>query len=349
MLTKNGFPQGPYSYTFDDVMLVPQYSDIASRSDVSSGTLLLGIALSHPIVAANMDSCCGPEMVKAMWKTGGLGILHRYTDRDTIVGWVKDLTAREIPAIVSIGVKPEDVDNFAAYYEAGSEFVCIDVAHGDSKASVQMVENIAKIYGGVRIVAGNVCTYGGACRLVDAGANTVKVGVGPGQICSTRIQTGHGVPQLSAIADVVRVRKVNPNVTIIADGGVRASGDIVKCLAFGADAVMCGGLLAGALESPGSVLVGPDGSKYKIYRGQASREAQMDFKGKVSNDTPEGVSITVSYKGPVDRVIAELVGGIRSGLTYSGVSSIMELQENAMYTLITGAGYVESTPHGQKK
>lgn len=322
--------------TFDDVLLVPQHSDVKSRSALDITTQLGTIQLDIPIVSANMDTITDDVMAIAMGNCGGLGILHRYASEIDIARWcqnIKSVLHRPVP---SIGVQESDLEK-AELYREYTDSICVDVAHGDSKAVVEMIKRLvdAKY---INIIAGNVATGDGAMRLVDAGANVVKVGVGPGSVCTTRIVTGHGVPQLSAIDNVAMA--VGDRAYIIADGGIRSSGDIVKALAAGADAVMIGGLFAGCQETPNI-----NGQ----YRGMASAEAQTDFRGRVSNGTPEGVTIAAPAKGSVKAVIDNLTGGIRSGLSYSGCRNIRELHENAIFMKISSNGLIESHPHGIKK
>lgn len=325
--------------TFDDVLLVPQYSDIASRKEVDIHTELLGVKFFVPICSANMDTVTEVAMAKKMFDLGGLGFLHRYADHATVLEWVKDIHSDESRsiAIPSIGIKEEDYAAAQAYADEGVMAINIDIAHGDSKHMVDMVSRLTR--DGIDVVAGNVATYTGAKRLADAGAKVIKVGIGPGSLCTTRIVTGHGVPQLSAIEECARLKE-DYYISIIADGGIRNAGDCVKALAFGADMVMVGSLLAGTTESPGEFV-----NNKKIYRGMASRDARNNFKQVDSSYTPEGESTYVSNKGPVEGIISQLAGGIRSGLSYSGAHNLKELRENAQYVTITGNGMAESKPH----
>jgi IMP dehydrogenase len=324
--------------TFDDVILVPQYSNIESRSEVDVSTFLGTLNLKIPILSANMDSVTGREMALAMAGAGGLGVLHRYTTAESVVRLLEGLpvTAR----MPSVGIKPADRVN-AKLYRGFTDSICIDVAHGDSKMMLDMLQYVRFELGYANVMAGNVATGAGAQRLGLAGANIVKVGVGNGSACVTRVITGHGVPQISAIRDARRrLNELKSYVCIVADGGIRNSGDIVKALAAGAEAVMLGGPLAGTDESP-AAMTGK-------FRGMASEAAQLDFRGEVSNGTPEGVSYEVEHKGPVADYLKFLCGGIRSGLSYSGCRTIQELHETAEFMEVTHNGYIEGTPHGAK-
>lgn len=327
--------------TFDDVLLVPQYSDIASRKEVDLTTTMLGVKFLLPICSANMDTVTEVAMAKKMWELGGLGFLHRYATYAQVLEWITNIHDSQSIAIPSIGIKDEDFGRALTYADEGVLAVNIDIAHGDSKHMVDMITRLVKE--GVDVVAGNVATYDGAARLVDAGAKVIKVGIGPGSLCTTRIVTGHGVPQLSAIEDCARLKKPY-HVSIIADGGIRNAGDCVKALAFGADMVMVGSLLAGTDESPGQP-VQVDGQLVKEYRGMASRAARNSVAQTDSSYTPEGEATYVKLKGPAHAVIQQLVGGIRSGMSYTGAHNLQELQQYAQYVTITGNGMAESKPH----
>ena len=249
------------------------------------------------------------------------------------------------------GVGPKGIERAEALIQAGVDVIVVDTAHGHSKGVIDAVSEIRKKYPDVQIIAGNIATAEAAKALVDAGANAVKVGIGPGSICTTRVVAGIGVPQLSAIMEVVKA--VNGSVPVIADGGIKLSGDIVKALAAGASTVMMGNMFAGADESPGRVEY-IDGKMYKIYRGMGSLDAmelgskdrygQADTHDKLKF-VPEGVSGRVAYKGPVERIIYQLAGGLRSGMGYNGAKTIEELRKNAKFVKITGASLKESHPH----
>ncbi len=253
----------------------------------------------------------------------------------------------------AVGVRPGFLERAAALLEAGADALVVDIAHGDSSNAVDAARALRARFGaGWDLVVGNVATGDGAARLVDAGADAIKVGVGPGSICITRLVTGFGMPQLTAIAEAAAGAG---GVPLIADGGIRGSGDVVKALAAGAQTVMIGSLLAGTKESPGMVVV-RGGRRYKITRGMASLEAtmvrdqkedesQQQAKKEYATVVPEGVEARVPYRGPVADVLHQLVGGLRSGLSYAGARTIEELQANAEFVQITGAGRQESGPH----
>jgi IMP dehydrogenase len=323
--------------TFEDVLLVPQYSDLKSRKEADTSTTLHKLKLKIPIISSNMDTITETQMAIAMGQQGGLGVLHRYRHPNDIIDWIDDIHAANQTAIPSIGTNDSEKEAVDIYLKAGIKAICVDIAHGHSKSMIDMCKYLSKM--DITVIAGNVATAAGAISLINAGVNVVKAGVGPGGNCSTRVQTGCGVPQLTAIMDIRAA--VGPNYPIIADGGIKNGGDCVKSLAGGANAVMIGGLFGGCTETP---LINGE----RVVRGMASREAQLDFRGSVSNDTPEGVSKKVQHKGSVVDVLKELVGGIRSGMSYCGARTIQELQENAEFIRITQNGWNESIPHGLK-
>lgn len=332
--------------TFDDVLLVPQYSEIASRKNVNISTTLWGVKFPTPICSANMDTVTEVAMANEMWRLGGIGFLHRYMPGATVLECITKIHEAQGIVIPSIGVKDEDFEWALRYADEGVLAINIDIAHGDSKHMVEMIKKLTQE--GIEVVAGNVATRDGALRLADAGAKVIKVGIGPGSLCTTRIVTGHGVPQLSAIEDCAAATR-HHGVSIIADGGIRNSGDCVKALAFGADMVMIGSLFAGTKESPGKAvqLQNEEGLYYwaKEYRGMASREAREAVSKTDTSYVPEGEATYVKVKGSVEPIIQQLVGGIRSGLSYSGAQDLKELQQYAQYVTITGNGMTESKPH----
>lgn len=336
------FPRG---VTFDDVILVPGYNGVRSRQAVSTDAVLGRATLRIPVISANMDSVTGAEMAMTMAKLGGLGILHRFMSiEDNIAEFHKARVAG--PVGVSIGVTGDSLPRAEALVAAGAEIICVDVAHGHSKMMNQTVRALReKFADNICIIAGNVATYAGADYLAAAGADVIKVGIGPGSVCTTRIKTGFGVPQLTAILDCRKVDR-----PLIADGGIRFPGDAVKALAAGAAYVMLGGLLAGTEETPGEKVLRKDASGdvwVKKFRGMASREAQEEYMGTMADwKTAEGIAIEVPLRGSATAVIADLMGGIRSGLTYCGATDIKGLQRKAQFMEISKASLDEGTPHG---
>jgi len=348
--------------SFDDISLVPRYNNIASRKDVDTSVRFGKLTLGAPILSANMDTITGVEMARTMRDTGGLGFLHRFCSIEENVELYTQAASNarafdnERPmnreAVASLGVN-EGLDRFHALHEVGARYFCIDIAHGHSKPVGRLIQQIKEFDDDVFVVAGNVCHAAGAEYLADKGADAVKVGIGPGSVCSTRLKTGFGVPQFTAIRECRRV-----NVFIIADGGVRTPGDAVKAFVAGADAVMIGGMLSGTDETPGEVqdepiweTASPAGTlrrKFKVFRGMASKEAQDDFMGSMHDwKTAEGVEIKVTAKGSARIVLADLMGGIRSGMTYCGANTVQQIRERASWVEVTAAGRIEGTPHGQ--
>jgi len=254
----------------------------------------------------------------------------------------------------AVGVKGDYLERTEALLEAGADVIVVDIAHGHSENAINCVRQIKKAFKNCELIAGNVATGNGAEDLIKAGVDAVKVGVGSGSICITRVITGSGVPQLTAIVDSVQTAN-NYDVPVISDGGIRNSGDVTKALAAGSSSIMIGSLLGGTDESPGKTLV-KNGKKYKIYRGMASfyaslgrryREegAQVVDSDDLNDYVPEGVEAMVPYKGSVVEIVRQLVGGLRSGLSYCGAKNISEMQKNAEFIRITSAGYIESQPH----
>jgi IMP dehydrogenase len=340
-------PQTSDAVTFDDIYLVPQYSEIDSRDDVSITTSLKYTELASPIIAANMDSVCEAEMAHAMAKHGGLGVIHRYMTNERQVDQVIELkkysNSPDLPeyytnsVAVAVGVKNGVEEHVQNLYEHGATIFVIDVAHGHHKKVKETIKKIRDLgLSNIEIVAGNVATPDGAMFLFDAGADTIKVGVGPGAVCTTRSVTGHGVPQLQALFDIFKIlHRFDGH--MIADGGIRAPGDILKALAAGASAVMVGSMVAGTDEAPGEIIE----KKYKIYRGMASSEAQRDFYGN-DPDAPEGITTVVPYKGSVHNILKFLEAGLKSGLSYSGASNIQEFRKKVLMMKVTQAGAKEA-------
>ena len=330
---------------FDDVLLVPQYSDIRSRKEVNLTTRLDAYrTFSLPIISSCMDTVTEDKMALAMNKAGGFGIIHRY---NTIEKQVELFVNSDKRAMCAIGLGKEAVERVEALFKSGCQYFCIDVAHGHHILVKETLTELKSKFHGCHFMVGNVATAVGYDALVEWGADSSRVGIGGGSICSTRTQTGHGFSTLGSIMDIAG-KSVHYNssrkVALIADGGIRNAGDIVKAIAFGADFVMLGSLLSGHDESPGEVFIDSDNKQcYKIYRGMASKEAQINWRGYTSS--LEGVSSKVRAKGQVNKTLNELETNIRSGLSYSGCRTPKELQQKFYYIQQTDAGRVESTTH----
>ena len=327
--------------SYDDVLLVPQYSDIKSRKEVTIGNSLgHNLYFDLPVISSPMDTVTEASMSNAMSMAGGFGIIHRYNTIEAQCKIIEELPVETFKAS-AVGVTGDFFERSQALVESGVRLLCLDVAHGHHIMMKHALEKIKKDLN-VHVMAGNVATREGFEDLCDWGADSVRCNIGGGSICSTRVQTGHGIPGLQTIFDCSMSNHTR-NVKIIADGGLKNSGDIVKALAAGADFVMVGSLLSGTIETPGEVYHGTDGSRYKTYRGMASKDAQKNWRNKTSSI--EGVSTVVSFKGPVSEVLSELAVGIRSGLSYSGARTISELQSKAEFVSQTPAGQVESSAH----
>ncbi len=326
--------------TFDDVLLVPAYNQYESRRLVETTvTDKLGkLTLKLPIFSSNMDTVTGCDMANFMGKNGAMGVLHRFF---TIEENVAEFQRCLFPVFVSVGCSDAELKRAAALRDVGAQHFCIDVAHGHAKYVGKMIKELRNLMPDACIMAGNVATYAGADYLASCGADMIKAGIGGGSVCSTRIKTGYGIPMLTCIQECARADR-----SIVADGGLRTPGDIVKALAFGADFVMLGGIFAGTRPTPGKIITNENGKKVKQYRGMASREAQEDFMGSMNEwKTAEGVATEVAYREDEDNILADIVGGLRSGLTYAGSSTIRELQRKLDYVTVTQAGRIESLPH----
>jgi|TARA_R110000824_G_scaffold91318_1_gene222269 IMP dehydrogenase len=349
------------AYAFEDVLLVPQYSEIESRKEVDLTNNLGPVTLTLPVISSPMDTVTESAMAIALSEAGGLGVLHRYNsiseqaemankvlsqhwaEIDNMSGgYIADIEPEDnYNVAAAIGTTGDYLERATALFEQGVNVFCLDVAHGHHSLVKNALESLKKTFGNnAHIMAGNVATKESVDDLADWGADSVRIGIGGGSICSTRIQTGHGMPTFQSIVDCARTDR---KVKLIADGGIKTSGDIVKALAAGAHAVMLGSLLAGTDESPGDIYENRRGEKYKAYRGMASKEAQIDWHGRFSS--LEGISTTIPYKGKVDLILDELRRGIRSGLSYSGCRTIEEFHRKARFVQQTPAGQIESSTH----
>ncbi|PIR61631.1 MAG: guanosine monophosphate reductase [Candidatus Pacebacteria bacterium CG10_big_fil_rev_8_21_14_0_10_44_11] len=339
--------------TYDDVLLLPNYSDITpSQTDVSTN-LTKTIKLGIPLVASPMDTVCEAKMAIALAQLGGYGIIHRNFSVEGQAAELKQVLKHTDKVGVAVGVGADFEERVKALVKAGAKEICIDSAHGHTKNVIAAIKHIKKQFPKVEVIAGNVATYDGALALFKAGAAAVKVGMGPGSICTTRVMSGMGVPQLSAVVEGVRAAKETGGY-IIADGGIKTSGDIVKALAAGADTVMLGSLLAGTDESPGQ-MIEVNGKMFKSYRGMgsisamkkgsAARYGQEWEKGKTKQLVPEGVEGLVPHRGSLEDHVYQLIGGLRAGLGYLGAKNLKELQKKATFIKISRTAFVESQPH----
>lgn len=332
---------------FDDILLVPQYADIASRKDVSLKSVIgrgtkKSIGLDVPIIAAPMDTVCEWEMAAAMRRNGGLGIIHRYMPIEKQVEQVRLATAAGRVVGGSVGARGSFISDAQLLFNAGASLVLIDVANGHSEHAIQAVKHLRNVFGEqLHIMAGNVSTWEGYTRLADAGADSIRVGIGGGSACTTRIVSGHGMPTLASIMDIRKNTRFGEGPDIIADGGIRNPGDAAKALAAGANAVMVGRMLAGTDESPGDMIDGR-----KVFRGMASREAQEAGRGTVSG--VEGISTTVPYVGSVNNIINDFKAGLSSALSYTGVDNLIDFYHESVYNRVSGNSLNETKPHAKE-
>jgi IMP dehydrogenase len=359
-----GLVEPMVGFTFDDVLLIPQYSEILPGDADVRSRFSRNIGLNTPIVSAAMDTVTEDGMAIAIALEGGVGVIHRNQAPERQAEQVAAVKAAVVPtdatlanvdskgrlrAVAAVGVGPDSVIRADLLVKAGVDALVVDTAHGHTRNVIEAIRRYRTAYGtAIDIVAGNVATAEGTAALIEAGADGVKVGIGPGSICTTRIVAGVGFPQLTAIQLCAAVAHER-GVTIIGDGGIRYSGDIVKALAAGADSVMLGRLLAVAEESPGeSERVG--GRVVKEYRGMGSlgamsagsdRYPQIDRHKLV----PEGVEARISVEGPLSGILYQLIGGTKAGMTYCGAESIVDLRVKARFVQLTHSGQIESHPH----
>ncbi len=340
------------SLTFDDVTLVPQYSSVLPSETITSTKLANNLILQTPLISSAMDTVTESEMAIALSKSGGIGIIHRNLSIEKQVREVKKVKKNNFLVGAAIGVNSKDIERADELSKAKVDIIVIDTAHGHTQKVLYMIKKIKKKLKKCVLCAGNIATGKAAKFLADSGVDIVKVGIGPGSICTTRLVTGIGVPQLSAVLQVKKALK-NYKTRIISDGGIKFSGDIAKAIAAGADAVMIGSLFSGTTESPGKIFK-HKGKLFKNFRGMGSvgamsigsadRYYQKKFKN-ISKYVPEGVEGIVKFKGPVNKIIYNLVGGLKSSMGYLGAKTIKDLQKNGEFVKITKAGFYESMVH----
>lgn len=356
--------------TFDDVLLIPAESHVLPNEVDLSTQLAPNLKLNIPLISAGMDTVTEGRMAAAMAKMGGLGVVHKNLSIQAQADEVRlakntPVTAEDTHAAVdkdgkllvaaAVGVTSDTFERAEALFEAGADAIVIDTAHGHSAGVLRKIKEIRDHFPHNTLIAGNVATAEGIRALFEAGVDVVKVGIGPGSICTTRVVAGVGVPQLTAIYDAADVAREFGK-PIIADGGIKYSGDVVKALAAGGNAVMLGSMLSGTEEAPGDVQQGSDGRLVKSYRGMGSVGAMSQqhgssdryFQGGVNEANklvPEGIEAVVSYKGTVSNVVYQILGGLRSGMGYCGAENIDKLIETAQFVRISNAGLRESHPH----
>ena len=340
------------SLTFDDVTLIPQYSSVLPSETITYTKLAHNLNLQIPLMSSAMDTVTESKMAIALSKSGGIGIIHRNLSIEKQVQEVKKVKKNNFLVGAAIGVNSKDIERADELSKAKVDMIIIDTAHGHTQKVLFMIKKIKKKLKKCVLCAGNIATGKAAKFLADSGVDIVKVGIGPGSICTTRLVTGIGVPQLSAVLQVKKALK-NYKTRIISDGGIKFSGDIAKAIAAGADAVMIGSLFSGTTESPGKIFK-QKGKLFKNFRGMGSvgamsigsadRYYQKKFKN-VSKYVPEGVEGIVKFKGPVNKIIYNLIGGLKSSMGYLGAKTIKDLQKKGEFVKITKAGFYESMVH----
>lgn len=355
--------------TFDDVLLIPAESHVLPNEVKLDTKLAPNLQLHIPLISAGMDTVTEGNMAIAMAENGGLGVIHKNLSIEVQVEEVKKAKGKTVdpnlphPAVddqgrllaaAAVGVTSDTFERAESLLEAGADAIVIDTAHGHSAGVLHKIKEIREHFPNATLIAGNVATGEGTAALFDAGVDVVKVGIGPGSICTTRIVAGVGVPQITAIYDAASVAQKYGK-KIIADGGIKYSGDVVKALAAGGNAVMLGSMFSGTTEAPGTIFTN-EGKQFKSYRGMGSVGAMSQqhgssdryFQGGVNEANklvPEGVEALVPYKDDVSNIIYQIDGGLRAGMGYVGAGTIKELIENSQFVQITNAGLRESHPH----
>jgi len=339
--------------TFDDVLLTPKYSEILPSEVTTNTTLSKNLNLKIPIISSAMDTVTESKMAIAIAKAGGIGVIHRNLDIKSQISEINKVKSKKLLVGAAVGAGPLEYKRAEAILKANVDLIVVDTAHGHTKKVGEIIRKIKKLKSNkTTLCAGNIATTEAAKFLIKLGAEVIKVGISPGSICTTRLVAGIGVPQLSAIL-AVRKGVGRKKVSIIADGGIKFSGDISKALAAGADAVMIGSLFAGTNESPGKIIK-KNGKLFKNFRGMGSvgamsvGSADRYFQTKqkdTSKYVPEGVEGLVKYKGSVEKIIYRLIGGLKSSMGYLGKKKIINLRNKPKFVKITKAGFYESMVH----
>ena len=338
--------------TFDDILLLPKYSNILPAKTNINLQLTKKVSLKVPFLSSAMDTVTESKMAIGIANEGGLGIIHRNLNIKQQSKEVEKVKNKKLQVGAAVGTSQEDIDRAKSLTSNGVDLIVIDTAHGHSEKVIRTLEKLKKSIKNIPVCVGNIATGEAAKKLYNSGADIIKVGIGPGSICTTRMVAGVGVPQISAIMEVKKALH-KKKIKIISDGGIKFSGDIAKALAAGADAIMMGSIFAGTEESPGKKFK-LNGKFYKQYRGMgsvgamssgsANRYFQKNFKDK-SKFVPEGVEGRVEYKGNVSKIIYQLQGGLRSSMGYIGAKNLKEINKKAEFVKITKAGFYESMVH----
>jgi len=341
----------PLGLSYDDVLLVPQHSKVGSRSEVDLSTQITPrVRLRLPLISVNMTDVTGAEMAIALGKLGAIGFLHRFISPEEQADMVFQVKKEKVLVGAAIGIRNDYLKRAEKLVKAGTDILTVDIAHGAMQRAIEATRELKrKYYKKVDIISGVVATYEGAKDLFKAGADSVRVGVGPGTICTTRITTGVGVPQITAVMEATKAAREYKK-TVLCDGGTKNSGDIVKGLAAGAAAVVIGSQFAGTDEAPGK-LIKKAGKKYKQYNASTSLVEKRNHLKKLKNTSKnylkhiEGVKASVPYKGSVSKIVAAMEANIKSGFSYCGARNIDELWQKAQFIRITQQGIRESGTH----
>ncbi len=351
--------------TYNDVQIRPKYSEIASRSNCDlSSQFTKNYSMEAPFIASPMDTVCEEDMAFEMWRLGGVGIIHRFDEIETQANRVKEVIDRSEKYLQENNIPPESkprnfsaaigatgdyMDRAQALIEAGANVLLLDVAHGHHSYLKTALSNLNNEWPGVDYIAGSIATKSAAKDLIDWGADSIRGGQGNGSMCETRIRTGIGVPQVSALREISNaVKDKDQNIPIIADGGIKNPGDLAKAVASGASSGMLGSVFSGTKETPGSIQrkgMWPDEELFKQYRGSASFSSKKDREEETKNI--EGNAKTVKYKGKTKRIFRGLKEGLQSSMSYVGVDNISDFQKEAELLRVTNAGHAEGTPHGK--
>lgn len=342
----------PLALSYNDVLLVPQKLNFESRQEIDLSTKLApNLHINIPLISIGMDTVTGVEMAVAMSNLGGIGFFPRFDLPEIEADKIAQIKKQKSRVIASIGVRDDYLKRAEVCLKAGADAITLDIAHAHSIKALKAISKFKNKFPKIGMIAGTIATYEGAVDLYKAGADCVRVGVGAGTICTTRMVAGSGVPQMTAILEASRAKKRFKNKFLIADGGATKAGDIVKAIGAGADAVSLGSMFAGTDEAPGKLVI-KNGVKYKEYNASTSKtekanQIKKDNNGKKSHFSlhVEGVESLVKYKGPVKIVVEELLAGIKSGLSYTGAKNIKQMQTKAKFVQITNAGYIESCAH----
>ncbi|MFW5704218.1 MAG: guanosine monophosphate reductase [Nanoarchaeota archaeon] len=337
-------------YSFDDVLIIPKYNTISSRKDVNFKTKVTrNYEIDIPILIANMDTVCEDKMAIAVGKLGGLGVIHRFNTPEQQAAMIKNVKSHKLIAAAALGIKDYE-QRLEILDKAGVNIIVLDVAHGHCKTMGNCLKFIKRNYPHIDVLVGNVATKGAAEYFYHKGADGIKVGIGPGSMCTTRIMTGAGVPQITAIMDVYEY--IQGRIPLCADGGIKVPGDFTKAIGAGADSIMVGSIVSGTDECPGEIIE-QNGTKYKLYRGMASYDAaikKQTIDGKKTKEviSVEGDKTLVEYKESVENILKKFLGGLASGMTYVGAANIEAIRGKVDFIEISSQGLNESIAHGVK-